>query len=89
MFSQGVINLESLGKRGYRVPPSGTIQVVRNKYRNALKSLHHGEQMAENKEQITTSDKKDRETSSGWTEDRHLQSRIIILNGYGDYTCKI
>ncbi|XP_043934779.1 protein FAM214A [Protopterus annectens] len=24
----GVINLESLGKRGYRVPPSGTIQVV-------------------------------------------------------------
>jgi len=28
-FSQGVINLESLGKRGYRVPPSGTIQVVR------------------------------------------------------------
>lgn len=25
---QGVINLESLGKRGYRVPPSGTIQVV-------------------------------------------------------------
>lgn len=29
-FSQGVINLESLGKRGYRVPPSGTIQVVRN-----------------------------------------------------------
>ncbi|KAI5097907.1 protein FAM214A isoform X3, partial [Silurus meridionalis] len=25
---QGVINLESLGKRGYRVPPSGTIQVT-------------------------------------------------------------
>lgn len=24
----GVINLESLGKRGYRVPPSGTIQVT-------------------------------------------------------------
>uniref|UniRef100_A0A3Q3JD20 Atos-like conserved domain-containing protein n=1 Tax=Monopterus albus TaxID=43700 RepID=A0A3Q3JD20_MONAL len=24
----GVINLESLGKRGYRVPPSGTIQVL-------------------------------------------------------------
>lgn len=31
--SQGVINLESLGKRGYRVPPSGTIQVVRNLFR--------------------------------------------------------
>ena len=25
---KGVITLESLGKRGYRVPPSGTIQVV-------------------------------------------------------------
>ncbi|XP_069767760.1 atos homolog protein A isoform X2 [Narcine bancroftii] len=25
---EGVINLESLGKRGYRVPPSGTIQVT-------------------------------------------------------------
>ncbi|MGH0147463.1 UNVERIFIED_CONTAM: hypothetical protein FKN15_010560 [Acipenser sinensis] len=25
---KGVINLESLGKRGYRVPPSGTIQVT-------------------------------------------------------------
>ncbi|KAG7279290.1 hypothetical protein CRUP_025108 [Coryphaenoides rupestris] len=27
-FYSGVINLESLGKRGYRVPPSGTIQVT-------------------------------------------------------------
>lgn len=33
VFWQGVINLESLGKRGYRVPPSGTIQVVRNLFR--------------------------------------------------------
>lgn len=33
VFSQGVINLESLGKRGYRVPPSGTIQVVRKLFR--------------------------------------------------------
>lgn len=34
VFSQGVINLESLGKRGYRVPPSGTIQVVRSFFRS-------------------------------------------------------
>lgn len=27
-YFKGVITLESLGKRGYRVPPSGTIQVV-------------------------------------------------------------
>lgn len=32
MLLQGVINLESLGKRGYRVPPSGTIQVVREPF---------------------------------------------------------
>lgn len=36
---QGVINLESLGKRGYRVPPSGTIQVVRKPFHS--NTVHH------------------------------------------------
>lgn len=63
VFSQGVINLESLGKRGYRVPPSGTIQVVRNLFTLLFtdRNVQHMCSMvnrAENKEQSALSRKR-------------------------------